>query len=193
MLIRDLAHEIMRRHGVTTVFGNPGSNELPFLTGMPDSFRYVLGLHEGAVVGMADGYSQVTGNPVLVNLHSASGTGNAMGALTNAAYARTPLVVTAGQQVRPAIGMEAMLSNVDAAQLAKPLVGWASEPSCASDVPRSLAQAIFEARLRRRPTYLSVPRTCGSSTPTATRGASTPRWSSAATVTMVRPGRRCPP
>lgn len=157
MLIRDVAFDVLRRQGLTTIFGNPGSNELPFLAGMPGDFRYVLGLHEGAVVGMADGYSQATGKPVLVNLHAASGTGNGMGALTNAVYARSPLVLMAGQQVRPAVGMEAMLSNVDAAQLTRPLVGWAAEPACAADVPRSLAQAIFEARLRRRPTYLSVP------------------------------------
>ena len=157
MLVRDAAYEILRAHGLTTIFGNPGSNELPFLAGMPEDFRYVLGLHEGAVVGMADGYSQVTGQPVLVNLHAASGTGNAMGALTNAVYSRSPLVLTAGQQVRPAIGGEAMLSNVDAAQLTRPLAGWSAEPACAADVPRSLAQAIFEARLRRRPSYLSVP------------------------------------
>lgn len=157
MLIRDVAFEVLRRQGITTIFGNPGSNELPFLAGMPEGFRYVLGLHEGAVLGMADGYAQVTGEPVLVSLHAASGTGNAMGALTNAVYARSPLVLCAGQQVRPAIGMEAMLSSVDAAQLTRPLVGWAAEPACAADVPRSLAQAIFEARLRRCPTYLSVP------------------------------------
>jgi len=142
---------------MTTVFGNPGSNELPFLAGMPEPFRYVLGLHEGAVLGMADGYAQVTGQPVLVSLHAASGSGNAMGALTNAVYSRTPLVLLAGQQARPAIGAEAMLANVDATALAKPLVGWAGEPSCAADVPRSVAQAVFEARLRRRPSYLSVP------------------------------------
>jgi benzoylformate decarboxylase len=157
MLIRNAAHDFLRRQGLTTIFGNPGSNELPFLADLPGEFRYVLGLHEGAVVGMADGYAQVTGRPVLVNLHAASGSGNAMGALTNAVYSRSPLVITAGQQVRDAIGMEAMLSNVDAVQLAKPLVGWAGEPASPADVPRSLAQAVFEARLRRRPTYLSVP------------------------------------
>jgi benzoylformate decarboxylase len=157
VLIRNVAHQLMRRHGLTTIFGNPGSNELPFLAELPDEFRYVLGLHEGAVVGMADGYSQVTGRPVLVNLHAASGSGNAMGALTNAVYSRSPLVITAGQQVRPAIGLEANLANVDATTLMKPLVGWAGEPACAADVPRSLAQAVFEAQLRRRPTYLSVP------------------------------------
>ncbi len=155
--VRHVSHEFLARQGLTTVFGNPGSNELPFLAGLPDGFRYVLGLHEGAVVGMADGYAQATGRPVLVNLHAASGSGNAMGALTNAVASRTPIVIVAGQQVRPAVGPEANLANVDAPSLMKPLVGWAAEPACAQDVPRALAQAVFEAELQRRPTYLSVP------------------------------------
>ena len=155
--VRQLSHELLARLGLTTIFGNPGSNELPFLADLPDEFDYVLGLHEGAVVSMADGYAQATGRPVLVNLHAASGSGNGMGALTNAVAARTPLVVVAGQQVRPAIGVEANLANVDAGALMRPLVGWAAEPACAEDVPRSLAQAVFEAQLQRRPTYLSVP------------------------------------
>ncbi|MEV4055197.1 benzoylformate decarboxylase [Amycolatopsis sp. NPDC049688] len=154
---RRLAHEFLDRRGLTTIFGNPGSNELPFLAELPEHFRYVLGLHEGVVVGMADGYAQATGRPVLVNLHAAAGSGNAMGALTNAVHSRTPLVLTAGQQVRTAIGLEAMLANTEATQLMRPLVAWAGEPSCAADVPRSLAQAVFEAELNRRPTYLSVP------------------------------------
>ncbi|RVU20008.1 benzoylformate decarboxylase [Streptomyces antnestii] len=155
--VRRVSHEFLERQGLTTIFGNPGSNELPFLAELPDTFRYVLGLHEGAVVGMADGYAQATGRPVLVNLHAASGSGNAMGALTNAVASRTPLVLVAGQQVRPAIGPEANLASVDAPALMKPLVGWAAEPACAQDVPRALAQALFEAELQRRPTYLSVP------------------------------------
>lgn len=155
--VRHVAHAFLERQGLTTVFGNPGSNELPFLAGLGAGFRYVLGLHEGAVVGMADGYAQATGRPALVSLHAAAGSGNAMGALTNAVAARTPLVLVAGQQVRPAVGPEANLANTDAAALMKPLVGWAAEPACAGDVPRALAQAVFEARLRRRPAYLSVP------------------------------------
>jgi len=156
--VRDVAHALLRAQGLTTIFGNPGSNELPFLTGLPADFRYILGLHEAVVVAMADGYAQASGRPAFVNVHAASGTGNAMGALTNAAYSRTPLVLTAGQQVRTVIGLEAMLANVDAAALARPLAGFSAEPACAADVPRTLAQAIFEAQHGRRgPAYVSVP------------------------------------
>lgn len=156
--VRSVAHRILQERGLTTIFGNPGSNELPFLQGLPADFSYVLGLHEGAVVSMADGYAQVTGNPVLVNVHAASGSGNSMGALTNAVYSRTPLVLTAGQQARPAIGLEAMLSIVDPVNLTRPLTGFSAEPACAQDVPRSLSQAIYESTHHGRgPVFLSVP------------------------------------
>lgn len=135
--VHSASYEILRRHGLTTVFGNPGSNELPFLKDFPEDFRYILGLHEGAVVGMADGFALASGRPAFVNLHAAAGTGNGMGALTNAWYSHSPLVITAGQQVRSMIGVEAMLANVDAGQLPKPLVKWSHEPACAQDVPRA--------------------------------------------------------
>ncbi|MGC5703058.1 benzoylformate decarboxylase [Pseudomonas sp. NFXW11] len=156
--VHSACYAILRQQGLTTVFGNPGSNELPFLQGFPDDFRYILGLHEGAVVGMADGFALASGGPALVNLHAAAGTGNGMGALTNAWYSHSPLVITAGQQVRSMVGVEAMLANVDAAQLPKPLVKWSHEPACAEDVPRALSQAIHLAnQLPKGPVYLSIP------------------------------------
>ncbi len=50
--IRDLTYDLLRRHGITTIFGNPGSNELPFLRGFPSDFRYILALDEGAAIGI---------------------------------------------------------------------------------------------------------------------------------------------
>jgi benzoylformate decarboxylase len=156
--VRDVTYDLLRARGLTTIFGNPGSNELPFLAGMPEDFQYVLGLHEGAVLSMADGYSQARGCPVMVNLHAASGSGNAMGGLTNAVYSHSPILVTAGQQVRSTIGQEVMLANVDAASLPKPLVKWSAEPSCPEDVPRVINQAIHAATLPAQgPVYVSVP------------------------------------
>ncbi|WP_242607593.1 benzoylformate decarboxylase [Zhihengliuella halotolerans] len=156
--VKQASYELLRANGITTIFGNPGSNELPFLGAMPEDFRYILGLHEGVVMGMADGFAQATGKAAFVNLHAASGTGNAMGALTNAWYSHTPLVISAGQQVRPSIGMESMLSNVDATTLPRPLVKASSEPACAEDVPRSLSHAIHIATQDPKgPVYISVP------------------------------------
>ncbi|GAA3057855.1 MULTISPECIES: benzoylformate decarboxylase [Actinomycetes] len=150
--------EVFRRHGVTKIFGNPGSNEIPFLAGLTEDFDFILGLHEQVVVGMAEGYSRATGKPALVNLHAASGSGNAMGALTNARYGHVPLVILAGQQVRRTVGQEVMLGSADASILPAPLVKYSHEPLAAEDVPRTLSQAFFEAETQPRgPVYVSVP------------------------------------
>ncbi|GHB14915.1 benzoylformate decarboxylase [Modicisalibacter luteus] len=156
--VHSVTYQLLRRQGLSVVFGNPGSNELPFLKDFPEDFQYVLGLHEGVVVGMADGYALASGRPVLVNLHAAAGTGNAMGALTNAWYSHSPLVLTAGQQARSMIGVESMLANVDAPSLPRPLVKWSYEPACPEDVPRAISQAIHMANLPAKgPVYVSIP------------------------------------
>ncbi|MFT4124201.1 MAG: benzoylformate decarboxylase [Microbacteriaceae bacterium] len=156
--VRDVVFELLRQHGLTTIFGNPGSNELVFLQGMPSDFRYILGLHEGVVTGMADGYAMATGRPVLLNLHAAAGSGNAMGALTNARNSHSPLVITAGQQVRAQIGVEALLANAGAAELPRPLAKWSAEPATAEDTPRTIAEAIHTAAtMPSGPVYVSIP------------------------------------
>jgi benzoylformate decarboxylase len=158
MNVRDAFYEILRTHGITTVFGNPGSNELPLLRDFPDDFRYVLALQEGAAIGMADGFAQATGRPALVNLHAAAGTGNAMGNLTNAQSGHVPVIVTAGQQARRYTELTAYLTNVDAPKLAEPLVKWSHEPARPQDVPQSLSKGILLATAAPAgPVYISLP------------------------------------
>ncbi|MGH2985269.1 MAG: thiamine pyrophosphate-binding protein, partial [Solirubrobacterales bacterium] len=156
--VREASFDLFRAHGMTTMFGNPGSTELPMLSDWPDDFTYVLGLQEAVVVGMADGFAQARGNPTLVNLHTAPGVGNAMGAIFNAQANHSPLVITAGQQVRPAITMQANLTNRDATRLVQPLVKWSCEPPRAEDVPHALARATHLATLPPKgPTFVSIP------------------------------------
>ena len=147
--IRDLTYELLRRHGITIIFGNPGSNELPFLQDFPSDFRYILALHEGVAIGIADGYAQATGRTTLVNLHSAAGTGNSMGGFANAWNAHSPLVVTAGQQIRAMMGIEPLLTNLDATTLPKPLVKWSYEPARAEDVPLAMSSRFALVRPAR--------------------------------------------
>jgi benzoylformate decarboxylase len=109
--VREVTFDLLRELGMRTVFGNPGSTELPFLRDFPDDFTYVLGLQEAAVVGMADGYAQGTGSAALVNLHTSPGLGNALGNMVTAYHNKTPLVITAGQQDRRHIALEPLLSG----------------------------------------------------------------------------------
>lgn len=156
--VRDVVYGFFRAQGMTTMFGNPGSTELPFLAEFPEDFTYVLGLHEGVAVGMADAYAQVSGRPTVVNLHTAPGVGNAVGALVNARSNRAPLVVTAGQQVRAMMQIEALLTNTDAVDLPKPAVKWSYEPPRPQDVPAALARATYLAmQPPRGPVFVSLP------------------------------------
>src|SRR4029077_3223935 len=100
MTVHEATYHLLRRLELTTVFGNPGSTEEPFLKNFPDDFEYVLGLQEASAVVMADGFSQATNKPVLVNLHSAAGLGNGMCNIMTAFQNRTPLIITVGQQTR---------------------------------------------------------------------------------------------
>jgi len=94
--VRDSALEVMRRHGMTRIFGNPGSTEISFLTDLPSDFEFVLALHEGSVVGIASGHALATGEPAFVNLHTAPGLGNAGNAIAAARDSRAPLVIVVG-------------------------------------------------------------------------------------------------
>ncbi len=156
--VREASFDLFREQGMTTMFGNPGSTELPMLADFPSDFRYLLGLQEAVVVGMADGFAQASGRPALVNLHTAPGVGNAMGAIFNAQANKSPLVITAGQQVRAQMTLQANLTNRDATRMPHPLVKWSYEPPRAEDVPHALARATHLAALPPRgPVFVSVP------------------------------------
>jgi len=156
--VRDAVIELLRRLRITSVFANPGSTELPMFRDFPSDFRYVLGLQEAVVVGMADGYAQASGNAALVNLHSAAGVGNAMGNIFTAYKNHTPLIVTAGQQARSILPFDPFLSSKDATELPKPYVKWSIEPARAADVPLALARAYHVAMQEPRgPVFVSIP------------------------------------
>lgn len=156
--VREAFFEVARGLGLTTVFGNPGSTEEPFLKDFPTDFRYVLALQESPAVAMADAYAQRTGRPALVNLHTAAGMGNAVGNIASAWYNRAPLILTAGQQTREMLLLEPYLTNVHPQLVAQPFVKWAYEPARAEDVPAALVRAYAAAVLPPAgPVFLSIP------------------------------------
>src|ERR687896_1658302 len=156
--VREAVYNMLRERGMTWVFGNPGSTELPFLAEFPSDFRYVLGLQEAVAVGIADGFAQASSKPTLVNLHTAPGVGNGMGAIFNAQANKAPLLVTAGQQSRSLMTLQANLTNRDAARMPHPLVKWSYEPPRAEDVPHAIARGTYLAELPPKgPTFVSIP------------------------------------
>jgi benzoylformate decarboxylase len=150
--------DLLRSFGIKKVFGNPGSTELPFLSDWPDDIDYVLGLQEASVIGMADGYAQATRNAGFVNLHSAAGVGNALGNVYTAHRNQTPLVITAGQQARSILPLQAFLYAERASEFPRPYVKFSIEPARAEDVPSAIARAYYVAMQPPcGPTFVSVP------------------------------------
>ena len=156
--VREITIGLLRELGMTTIFGNPGSTELPMFRDFPEDFRYVMGLQESVVLGMADGFAQGTGNAAIVNLHSSAGVGHALGNLFTAYKNQTPLVVTAGQQARSILPYEPFLFAERAVDFPQPFIKWSCEPARAQDVPAAIARAYHVAmEPPYGPTFVSIP------------------------------------
>lgn len=151
--------DILHSEGVEMIFGNPGTTELPLLDAfvVEDRLRYILGLNEVVVMGMADGWAQATGKLAVCNLHAAPGLGNAMGMLYNAAKAGAPVLVTAGQQDMSIRLTEPLLWD-DLATMARPLCKWSFEVSSIEELPRAVRRAAKVALTAPTgPVFLSIP------------------------------------
>ena len=150
---------ILRSEGITHLFGNPGTTELPIMHALKDypEIKYILGLQESIVVAMADGYSRATGKLSACNVHVAPGLGNAMGAIYNAKFVGSPIIITAGQQEQGHGLMEPMLYG-PLVQMAEPLVKWAIEVTRLEDLPRILRRAAKIALAPPTgPVFISLP------------------------------------
>ncbi len=151
--------DLLASEGVEIIFGNPGTTELPLMDALvvETRIRYVLGLNEVVVMGMADGYAQGTGRLAVCNLHAAPGLGNAMGMLYNAAKAGAPILVTAGQQDMSIRLTEPLLWD-DLATLARPLCKWSFEVASLAELPRAVRRAAKVALTAPTgPVFLSIP------------------------------------
>jgi benzoylformate decarboxylase len=151
--------DVLRDEGVTHVFGNPGSTEMPLMDALVDApdVAYVLGLQEATAVAMADGWALASGKVGFVNLHAMGGLGNAMGALVASKASETPLVVTAGQQDTRHLSSEPWLAG-DLVALASPAMKWAGEARRGADVGKLVRRAFAIARTPPcGPVFLSLP------------------------------------
>lgn len=155
----DVLLDILRDEGISHIFGNPGSTEMPLMDALVDApdITYVLGLQEATAVGMADGWALTSGKTGFVNLHAMGGLGNAMGVLVASKASETPLVVTAGQQDTRHLMTEPWLSG-DLVALAEPVTKWAKEVRRGEDLGAALRRAFEIARTPPcGPVFLSLP------------------------------------
>jgi benzoylformate decarboxylase len=150
---------LLKDEGITHLFGNPGTTELPIMHALKDhpDLTYVMAMQESLVVAIADGYSRASGRLVACNVHVAPGLGNAMGSLYNAQFTGTPMILTAGQQEQGHGLMEPLLFG-PLVQMAEPLVKWAVEVTRLEDLPRIVRRAAKIATTPPTgPVFISLP------------------------------------
>src|SRR5512134_4133064 len=150
---------LLASEGVDVMFGNPGTTELAIMEALAHQspIDYVLGLQESVVVAMADGYARASNRLAACNVHVAPGLGNAMGALYNAKFYGSPVIVTAGQQEQGHGLKEPMLYD-PLVPIAKPLVKWAVEVTRVQDLPRIVRRAAKVALTPPTgPVFISLP------------------------------------
>jgi benzoylformate decarboxylase len=151
--------EILKQEGVSVMFGNPGTTELPLMDGLArePSIRYVLALQEAVAIAMADGYAQASGGLAAVNVHVAPGLGNAMGMLYDAQKAGAPMLLTAGQHDQSFTATEPILW-ADLPPVARPFVKWATDVRRLEDLPRLVRRATKTALAHPTgPVFLALP------------------------------------
>src|SRR5258708_8420310 len=131
--------QLLVDEGVTHMFGNPGTTELPIMEVVPNfpQLRFVLGLQEAVVMAMADGYCRASGRIAAANVHVMPGLGNAMGALYNAKFSGSPVILTAGQQEQRHGLLEPLLYE-PLVPVAQPLVKWPVEAPPPPALPPTL-------------------------------------------------------
>src|ERR687884_253741 len=96
MRVVDVVARCLTRAGVDTVFGVVGSGNFTVTTSLhARGARFVAARHENGAACMADAYARVSGRLGCVSVHQGPGLTNAMTGLTEAAKARTPLVLVA--------------------------------------------------------------------------------------------------
>ena len=150
---------LLKDEGITHLFGNPGTTELPIMHALKEhpDLTYVLGLQESIVVAMADGYSRASGKLVACNVHVAPGLGNAMGSLFNAKFTGTPMILPAGQQEQ-GHGLTEPLLYAPLVPIAEPMVKWAVEVTRLEDLPRIVRRAAKVAMTPPTgPVFISLP------------------------------------
>jgi benzoylformate decarboxylase len=151
----------LEAEGVRYIFGNPGTFEIELLdalVGRP-SIEYLLGLHEQAVVSIADGYARVTGRPAFVNLHAMVGTANGIGPLFVASKDRTPLVVASGVHGTRHLFRDGQGEALDVVGSVRQFTKHSVLVPRADRIPEEIVRAFkIAATSPTGPTFLAIPR-----------------------------------
>src|SRR3954469_14438939 len=155
MRVVDVVARCLHRAGVEAFFGVVGSGNFTFTTSLHAlGARYVAARHENGAVCMADAHARVSGRLGCVSVHQGPGLTNAMTGLTEAAKARTPLVLVSADT--PA-GEVRSNFYVDQDKLAEAVGAVPVRVNRAASAYTDAMRAVRTAVGRRRAVLLNLP------------------------------------
>jgi len=146
----------LARLGADTAFGVLGSGNFRLAERLTSrhGLSYHWARHETAAVTMADAWARVTGRVGLCTVHQGPGLTNAMTGLAEAAKARTPLLVVAGEVATTAVAVN---QRIDQDRLARAAGAQAERVIRGRTAVRDTLRAWRRALAQRTPVVLSFP------------------------------------
>ena len=154
----ELVQDFIRVNGVEYVFGCPGTTETTFLAAIAgSSAKYVLGLTEPVVVGIAAGYSLATGRTALVSLHTYPGLASGMFNIRNAQLSGIPMLIMNGTEDSRFLIHNPVLGGPNT-QLAATATKYQYEVRSIDELSVAMQRCWVQAGLQpTQPVFLSVP------------------------------------
>lgn len=152
--------EQLRAAGVEFIFFNPSTRDAPIYDALVDdpSIHLIKGVHEGAVVAMADGYARVSGKPGIA-IVADIGVPSAMAMMVNSYKDQIPLLLTTVTTTRADAGRGTFPQEYDFQdEMLGPMTKWRWVVRDAGAIPESMRRALkFAMTAPGGPVFLSIP------------------------------------
>jgi acetolactate synthase-1/2/3 large subunit len=154
----DIVVRTLDRAGLTNIFTLSGNHIMPiFDAAIGTRLNLIHVRHEGAAVHMADAWGRLSGMPGIALVTGGPGHANAIGALTTAQAAESPLILLSGHASLDEIGRGAF-QELPQAAIAAPLCKASWTAATTEGLGHDIARAVCIAMDGRRgPVHVSLP------------------------------------
>jgi len=149
----------LKAAGVKYVFFNPSTGDYPIFDALVDepSIQVIKGIHEGAVVAMADGYSKATRKPAVVIVANV-GLTNAMTQMINSWKDQIPLLVAVSSADQDTMGRDQLQEAEFHETMTNPITKWTWVGRSTAGIPELLRRGLkFATTAPCGPVFLALP------------------------------------
>src|SRR2546427_500623 len=149
----------LKAAGVEYIFFNPSTGDFPIFDALVDepSIQLIKGIHEGAVVAMADGYARLSGKPGVVIVANI-GLPNAMTQMVNSWKDQIPMLVAVASVEQDALGRDLFQETDHCEVMTQPITKWYWAAKTTGSIPETVRRGMkFASTSPCGPAFLSLP------------------------------------